>query len=33
MIHKTAIVDSKAKLAPSVKVGPYSNWSKCRNRR
>ena len=24
MIHKTAIVDSKAKLAPSVKVGPYS---------
>jgi len=24
MIHKTALVDSKAKLAPSVKVGPYS---------
>ncbi len=24
MIHKTALVDSNAKLAPSVKVGPYS---------
>jgi len=24
MIHKTAIIDSKAKISPSVKIGPYS---------
>ena len=24
MIHKTAIIDSKAKISENVKIGPYS---------
>ena len=30
MIHKTAIVDDKAKVSSSANIGPlFCNWSKC----
>ena len=30
MIHKTAIIDPKAKISSNVKIGAYSiNWTKC----
>ena len=33
MIHETAIVNPKAKISSDVKIGPYCNWSQCRDRK